>query len=36
MEKGQRFKNVDPTIYGGEDLDIPTFIRRGVKLSLER
>jgi len=34
-EKG-RFKNVEPTIYEGEDLDVPTFIRRGVKLSIER
>lgn len=28
-----RFKDVDPTIYDGEDLDIPTFIRRGIRLS---
>ena len=34
-ERG-RFKNVEPTFYGGEDLDIPTYIRRGVKLSFEK
>lgn len=34
-DKG-RFKNVEPTIYGGEDLDIPTFVRRGIKLSFEK
>lgn len=34
-DKG-RFKNVEPTIYDGEDLDIPTFIRRGIKLSFEK
>ncbi len=27
-----RFKDVEPTFYGGEDLDIPTFIRRGIKV----
>lgn len=27
------FKDTEPTIYGGEDLDIPTFTRRGLKLS---
>jgi len=34
-DKG-RFKNVEPTIYGGEDLDAPTFVRRGIKLSFEK
>jgi hypothetical protein len=28
-----RFADVDPTMYDGEDLDIPTFIRRGIRLS---
>lgn len=28
-----RFKDVEPTFFEGEDLDIPTFIRRGIKLS---
>jgi len=28
-----RFKGVSPTIYDGADLDIPTFIRRGVRIS---
>ncbi len=28
-----RFKDVEPTIYEGEDLDLPTFIRRGMKLT---
>lgn len=32
LSKG-RFKDVEPTIYHGEDLDIPTFIRRGMKLT---
>ena len=27
-----RFRGVEPTLYGGEDLDIPTFIRRKIKL----
>lgn len=34
-EKG-RFRGVDPTVVEGEDLDIPTYIRRGIKLSFER
>ncbi len=34
-DKG-RFSNSTPTTFRGEDLDIPTFIRRGVKLSFER
>ncbi|MEI6972357.1 MAG: cell division protein FtsZ [bacterium] len=29
MRKG-RFKDVEPTIFQGEDLDVPTFIRRGI------
>jgi cell division protein FtsZ len=27
-----RFKDVEPTILNGEDLDVPTFIRRGIKI----
>ena len=27
-----KFQNVEPTIYKGEDLDVPTFIRRGITL----
>lgn len=27
-----RFKDVEPTIMNGEDLDVPTFIRRGISL----
>ena len=27
-----RFKDVEPTIMDGEDLDIPTFVRRGIRL----
>ena len=27
-----RFKNVEPTVLDGEDLDIPTYIRRGISL----
>jgi cell division protein FtsZ len=27
-----RFKDVEPTILDGEDLDIPTFVRRGIPL----
>ncbi len=34
-DKG-RFNNSTPTTFRGEDLDIPTFIRRGVKLSFDR
>jgi cell division protein FtsZ len=29
-----RFKNVEPTILDGEDLDIPTYRRRGIRLEL--
>ncbi len=28
-----RFKDAEPTVYEGADLDTPTFIRRGLKLS---
>ena len=28
-----RFEKVEPTIHKGEDLDVPTFIRRGVVLN---
>jgi cell division protein FtsZ len=28
----ERFKGVDSTVFGGEDLDTPTFIRRGIKI----
>ncbi len=28
-----RFKDVEPTIHGGQDLDVPTFLRRGLRLS---
>ncbi|NKB23861.1 MAG: hypothetical protein GKR87_05685 [Kiritimatiellae bacterium] len=31
--KEGRFKDVEPTYYHGEDLDIPTFTRCGIKLS---
>ncbi len=34
-EKG-RFKDVDPTLVGGEDLDIPTFIRRKIRFEVAR
>jgi len=27
-----KFQNVDPTIVNGQDLDIPTFVRRGIQL----
>ena len=27
-----RFQDVVPTIYDGADLDIPTFVRRGIRL----
>ena len=27
-----KFKDVEPTILDGEDLDIPTFIRRGIQI----
>ncbi len=28
-----RFEKSEPTIYRGEDLDVPTYIRRGVSLN---
>jgi cell division protein FtsZ len=27
-----RFDKSEPTIFDGEDLDVPTFLRRGIKL----
>jgi cell division protein FtsZ len=27
-----RFKNVEPTILDGEDVDVPTFLRRGIRI----
>ena len=27
-----RFKNAEPTVWRGEDLDVPTFLRRGISL----
>ena len=27
-----KFQNVEPTIFNGQDLDIPTFMRRGIQL----
>ncbi|MBN1269552.1 MAG: cell division FtsZ family protein [Kiritimatiellae bacterium] len=27
-----RFKDVEPTIYDGQDLDTPTFVRRGIRI----
>jgi cell division protein FtsZ len=32
VSKG-RFEKSEPTLYRGEDLDVPTFIRRGVVLN---
>ena len=29
-----RFKNAEPTIWNGEDLDVPTFIRRNISIDL--
>ncbi len=34
--KKGRFNDVDPTIVGGEDLDIPTFIRRKIRFEAAR
>jgi len=31
-----RFANITPTTFRGEDMDIPTYLRRGVKLSFDR
>lgn len=35
VDKG-RFRDVEPTLYEGQDLDVPTFIRKGVKLAFHR
>ncbi|HBA84217.1 MAG TPA: hypothetical protein DCZ95_09015 [Verrucomicrobia bacterium] len=35
-EKGRLFSKVEPTLYNGEDLDIPTFVRRGIKISIDK
>jgi cell division protein FtsZ len=32
VSKG-RFEKSEPTVYRGEDLDVPTFVRRGVVLN---
>jgi cell division protein FtsZ len=32
VSKG-RFERSEPTVYQGEDLDVPTYIRRGVPLN---
>lgn len=29
---GDRFRNTSATVYGGEDLDVPTFLRRGLHI----
>jgi cell division protein FtsZ len=31
-----RFDRVEPTLYQGEDLDVPTFVRRGIKILSDR
>ena len=31
-----RFDKVEPTLYQGEDLDVPTFLRRGIKILSSR
>ena len=28
-----RFDRTEPTVYKGEDLDLPTYVRRGVALN---
>lgn len=28
-----RFRNVEPTLLDGEDLDVPTFVRRGIQIA---
>lgn len=35
VDKG-RFRNTEPTIMDGQDLDLPTYLRRSIKLSFER
>jgi cell division protein FtsZ len=32
VSKG-RFEKSEPTVYQGEDLDVPTFVRRGIVLN---
>jgi hypothetical protein len=27
-----RFRDVEPTIMDGQDLDVPTFVRRGIQI----
>jgi hypothetical protein len=27
-----KFQNVEPTIYNGQDLDIPTYLRKNIHL----
>ena len=36
VDKGRLFRGIEPTLYEGEDLDIPTYVRRGIKLSFEK
>lgn len=31
-----RFKGVEPTLYRGQDLDVPTFIRKNIKIAIEK
>lgn len=31
-----RFKGVEPTLYRGQDLDVPTFIRKNIKITVEK
>lgn len=33
VSRGHRFENSEPTMHKGEDLDIPTYIRRGIVLN---
>lgn len=35
IDKG-RFKGVEPTFFDGQDLDIPTYLRQGIRLSYEK
>ncbi len=32
LQKSERFRGVESTIYDGEDLDIPTYLRRHINL----
>ena len=34
MDQRGFFENTEPNIYRGEDVDVPTYLRRGVKVSL--